>query len=116
MPSAISTANDAADPHEQLLTVQSARTGLPCPVFSAPLLPWPLTPCSPRASRLIGLPVTFKAKGRDGRLTVGPEILRTVLPGDAWRSIFGPYWVVAVGEWLGHAAVRLISYISSFIS
>ncbi|EFJ51320.1 hypothetical protein VOLCADRAFT_103569 [Volvox carteri f. nagariensis] len=48
-------------------------------------------------SRLIAVPTTFKAKGRDGKLLVGPELLQQLLPGDAWRAAFGPYWIVAVG-------------------
>ncbi|PNH09553.1 hypothetical protein TSOC_003790 [Tetrabaena socialis] len=34
--------------------------------------------------------------GSDGRLLVGPKELLDMFP-RAWRSIFGPYWVVAVG-------------------
>jgi hypothetical protein len=32
------------------------------------------------------------------KLLVGPASLRNSLPGGAWKSFFGRYWVVAVGE------------------
>ncbi|GIL56043.1 hypothetical protein Vafri_11501 [Volvox africanus] len=48
--------------------------------------------------RLMAFPAGSEVgAARDGRLLVGPELLLTMLPGDAWRSAFGPYWVVAVG-------------------
>ena len=31
------------------------------------------------------------------KLLVGPAALKDSLPGNSWRALFGPYWVVAVG-------------------
>lgn len=48
-------------------------------------------------SQLLALP---EGGGKPAsQLLVGPAFLRNTLPGNAWRTAFGPYWVVAVGEW-----------------
>ncbi|EFJ51190.1 hypothetical protein VOLCADRAFT_88022 [Volvox carteri f. nagariensis] len=49
------------------------------------------------SSRLLGFPANPGVEARDGKLLVGPELLQQLLPGDAWRAAFGPYWIVAVG-------------------